>query len=72
VDTPKNALSAAYTALYNAQADLNSGATEDKQKKVEAARTDLAAKIAAWEEASEKLVKWNLSQPGKKPFQCHI
>jgi hypothetical protein len=65
-------LSKAYTALYIAQGNLNtaasgsdSGAIDNLRKAVDAARSDLSAKLAAWEDASEDLVKWQISQPGQ-------
>jgi hypothetical protein len=60
-------LNDAYTALYDAQAKANSnisGDTSVDSATLDRLRSDLNAKIKAWENASAALVKWELSQPG--------
>jgi hypothetical protein len=64
VDAALKALDAAYTALYDAQGKLNSGDTSIDSGTIDQLRSDLNAKITAWEDAAAALVKWELSQPG--------
>jgi hypothetical protein len=64
VDTALKDLDAAYTALYDAQGKLNSGDASIDSATIEKLRSDLNAKINAWENSSAALVKWDLSTPG--------
>ncbi|KAI9866194.1 MAG: hypothetical protein M1813_001755 [Trichoglossum hirsutum] len=64
VDTAQKELNDAYTALYDAQGKLNSEDTSINSATIDKLRSDLNAKINAWEDVSAALVKWELSQPG--------
>jgi hypothetical protein len=64
VDTAQKELDAAYTALYDAQGKLNSGDASIDSATIDKLRSDLNAKINAWENMSAALVKWELSTPG--------
>ena len=64
MDAAQTTLNDAYTALYDAQGKLNSGDASVDSAAIDKLRSDLNAKINAWEDVSAALVKWELSQPG--------
>lgn len=73
LEPANTAMANAYKALYDAQGQLNSlmagnadpGAIDSARTVVDTARKALTDAINAWEDVSEKHVKWELSQPGE-------
>ena len=76
LEDASTALTNAYKTLYDAQGQLNSliannaetGAIDSAKAAVDTARKGLSDAVDAWEDVSEKHLKWELSQPGESAY----